>query len=253
MAKLLNPKQQLQHSIRTARESVSLITASFAQPWLYNPSASVRAVLGVWARDSVRHLAATKVLAESGELVLVADCHYRQMFEIWLQVRHLLTFSGAARDEMAETVSASGCLDWLEKLKPVKDQPVVQPGYQDMLAQLALYDPKLIARLKQKRTNRQWNWFGSSYTALARGVSDHYQDLASAYQIISAGTHGSWAVTLGVAQPGPGKLDFKDYIDDDTLDLRASQAVDLTAKLGVAIWNDIAQGVGAPVVALSNS
>jgi hypothetical protein len=137
-----------------SRDTIGKVSGSFRQPWTQNPGTGARAALGKWLTTSVRHLAAITVLAEEHDLSTVAEVHYRQMLEISLQVRRFVTATASEQEELAERISAWGCLDFLEKLEPAKELALASKGYQEMTVQLSKYDPGLIARIRSERKNQ---------------------------------------------------------------------------------------------------
>ena len=57
-------------------------------------------------------------------------------------------------------------------------------------------------------------------------------------------------MTLGVTNPKPGVLEFREYPDEATLHEWAAESVDRGTELCVRIWNEIASATGAPQVSL---
>jgi len=243
-------KKTLNSTIKGARAIIGAVSGAFTQEWKSSPGTGARAALGKWVLTSVRHLAAITILAEEHDLSTVADVHYRQMFEIQLQARHFLESPPSEHDHLAEKISAWGCMDFLEKLEPVKDLEVVRKGYEEMTTQLSLYDPTLVASITIER-KKNLHWFCQSYTQLARDVSKPGENLASVYRITSGGLHGVWDLTLGVANPRPGFLDLRGYPDEQTMFRWAADLVDRASLLLIDIWNEAAVVVGAPSVDLT--
>jgi hypothetical protein len=245
-----NSQKLLKATIATSRRIIREVVDAFNKPWTKKPDTGSRLALGKWISTSLRHLAAITILAEEHDLSMVADIHFRQMFEILLQVRYFLSTEPSEREKLAERISAWGCLDYLEKLASIKEHDQVSKGYQEMTEQLSTYDQYLIPVLRAER-KKSLHWFKSSYTALARKVSRDEEDLAAAYQLISAGLHGSWDLTIGVISPSPGELDFRGYPDKKTMQRWAADLVDRATQVYVRTWNDIAIAVGAPEVELA--
>jgi hypothetical protein len=243
-------KALLSSTTKGARAIISSVSAAFSQEWKSNPGTGARAALGKWVLTLVRHLGAISILAEEHDLSTVADVHYRQMFEIQLQVRRFLATAHSEHDRLAEKISAWGCIDFLDKLEPVKDLEVVRKGYEEMSARLSLYDPALVAAIRVER-KKNLHWFCTSYTQLAREVSKPGEDLASVYRITSGGLHGVWDLTLGVANPRPGFLDLRGYPDEQTMFRWAADLVDMATHLLIDTWNDVAGAVGAPSIDLN--
>ena len=246
-----NSQELLKSTIATSRKIIRKVVEAFPTPWREDPNAGSRVALGKWITTSLRHLLAITVLAEEHDLSMVADIHFRQMFEIMLQVRYFVATKPSERDKLAERISAWGCLDYLEKLASIKEHDQVRKGFQEMTEQLSTYDQNLISALQvERKKSKSANWFKSSFTGLARDVSRDGEDLAATYQLISAGLHGAWDLTIGVSSPKPGELDFRGYPDIATMQRWAADLVDRATQIYVKTWNDIAIAVGAPQVEL---
>ena len=241
----------LEQGLERAYQIISQVSEAFQETWELNPGTGIRALLGSWNIRAVRHLLAIITLADERDLALVANVHYRQMFEIMLQIRYFLSASIDEQEALAEKISAWGCLDWLEKMKSLKDHDLINRGYQQMMEQLETYNPKLVVQIREERS-KNWNWFGMSFSKLAHQVSKDGEDLKSAYHIISADLHGSWEVTLNVANPQPGVLDFRGYPDKATLYYWAAEVVDRASQLYLQTWNEVARSVGAPQVQMQD-
>ena len=241
-------QKHLTKTLERARTVISIVVEAFKEPWSKNPSTSVRAVLGLWVVNIMRHFLAIQILAEEFDLIKIADTHYRQMFEIMLQIRFITSAENNKRERLAHKVSAWGCVDYLEKMKRFKDVDFAKNAYIEEQTHLSEYDPDLVAEIKKERKQRNLYWFGSSLTRLANSVSTESEDLAQAYRIISAQVHGSWDVTLDVANPQPGILDFRGYPNKAQLYYWASELLDQASNLYIQVWNEVAISVGAPEV-----
>lgn len=241
-------KTSLQGVINIAREAVSKVSNAYNQEWKNNPSTGIRAVLGYWVMNALRHYSAITVLCEENDLSMVANTHYRQMLEIQLQSRHFLSLDENEWEVTSQMISACGCIEFLEKLKSIKDHPAVQAGYREAQVHLTKYDPNIVKQIKSGRSKRQWYWFGHSFSDIASSVSRDGEDLKTLYQLQSADMHGSWGLTFGVANPKPGALDFRGYPDKSTMFRWAAELVDRSTHLYIDIWNEIATAVGAPTV-----
>jgi hypothetical protein len=244
----IEAKTRLSATVSTSRGVIQRVTDAFHADWNLNPGQATRAALGKWIVTATRHLTAMNLLAEEHDLWTVSHSHHRQIFEILLQVRHFTQAEPALRDRLAQRVSASGCLELLDHLEPLQDHPKVRPGYQEMTDLLSKYDQDVIEELRAQRAKRRFNWFGTSFTELARRVSIGHEDLAGAYGIISSEHHGVWDLTIGVAAPDPGVLDFRGYPDLEANYQRAADLVDEATQRYAQIWNDVARIVGAPTV-----
>jgi hypothetical protein len=176
-----NSQKLLKSTISTSRMIIGKVSDAFNKSWRENPDTGSRVALGKWITTSLRHLASITILAEEHDLSMVADIHFRQMFEIMLQVRYFITTKPSEREKLAERISAWGCLDYLEKLASIKEHDQVRKGFQEMTQQLSTYDQNLISVLRVER-KKSLHWFKSSFTALARKVSRDEEDLAAAYQ-----------------------------------------------------------------------
>jgi hypothetical protein len=234
--------------IQHARATVKKIIKVYRKPWTNPPGSSVSSVLTGWMINATRHMQATTILAEQGDLVTVADAHYRPMFEILLQVRFFLSFDAVQRERLARKIEAWGVIDYLDNMTLLKDHELVKASYAEMQAQLQKYDPDLVNEIERERSQRQWYWFGKSFSSLAENVSQENEDLLSVYRIISGQLHGSWDVTLGIPDAEMGILEFHDYPDKKTLYYWAAELVERASSLCVQIWNAIGVDVGAPLV-----
>jgi len=238
----------LKDAIHKARQTVSDVSDAFNCEWSRNPSTSVRAVLGYWMFTAIRHFVALITLCEENDLSMVSGTHYRQMLEIMIQVRYFTSQAISQWETMAQRVSAYGCIEYLEKLKIVKDHPSVVEGYMEAQEQLKRYDQQIVDQIRRARSNKEWYWFGKSFSAVAKKLSSSSENLQALYQLHSADMHGSWGLTFGVANPKPGSLDFRGYPDKATMYKWAADSVDLATQMLKRIWNDIARAVGAPTV-----
>lgn len=240
----------LQSVISSAREAIDVIAEAFRKPWSANPTTSERAVFGHWLVYAVRHLVAIIILCEERDLSMVANVHRRQMFEIFLQVRYYASVQKDKRENLAEKISAWGCIEYLEKLESLKDHDDVKNGYDYVLEQLTHHNQNTIDEIKSERERRIFNWFGRSFSKLAVDVSKEGEDLRGAYQLISADLHGTWRLALDVANPQPGILDFRGYPDKTTMYRWAADLLDQSTILYVNTWNEVAVVLGAPEVYL---
>lgn len=245
-----DPKARLIATVPASRSIMKKVANAFRGEWALNPGTGTRAALGKWVVTAKRHLVAITVLAVEHDLSTVAHVHQRQIFEIMLQVRQFAQTDQSEHERLAQKISASGCLEFLDKLEPVKTHPEVRAGYQTMTDQLSRYDPQLVAAIKAERSKQRFNWFATSFSDLARRVSRPGEDLASAYRIISGELHGVWDLTIGVVNPAPGNLDFRGYPDLATLYRWAADLVDEATLRYVQVWNEVAVLVGSEVVIL---
>jgi hypothetical protein len=234
--------------IHRSRELIGSVSQAFNEPWKANPSTGVRAALGHWIMNSVRHLAAISILCEEHDLSTVAEVHYRQILEIMLQVRYFLAFDPNERDLVAQRVSAFGCLDFLDKLENLKDNELVKSGYEKAKEQLSTYELDIVEAARKDRESRQLYWFGRTFSWLADQVSRGNEDYRGVYRITSGEIHGSWALTFGLANPAAGFLDFSGYPDKTTLYRWSAELVDRATLLYVETWNEISRAVDAPGV-----
>ncbi len=109
-----------------ARDTISNIHAAFKSPWEKNPSTGERAVFGHWVVKAVRHLSSITILCENHDLSMVAHVHHRQIFEIFLQVRYFASVSDEEREYLSQKIAALGCVEYLEKLKSIKDHEIIK-------------------------------------------------------------------------------------------------------------------------------
>jgi len=238
----------LRATVLRAGDVTSSISHSFARPWTNNPGPNERAVFGMWVNNAVRHLAAVAVLAEQGDLALIAEVHFRQILELLLQVRWLAREPQASRESLALKIAAWGCVDYLRKLEPVKNLPIAAPGYAELASMKSRFPRALIGRIEGEMKKGKKHWHGLTQTELARRVSRGNQNLAALFGIASSQLHGSWDVALGVTSPRPGRLHFRPYPDQATLHRWSAELVDRCTQFCAAIWNTVADTVGAPLL-----
>jgi len=224
----------------------SEISESFSKPWTNNPGSNERAVFGMWVNNAVRHLVAVTVLAEQGDLALIAEVHFRQLLELLLQTKRLAAEPSASRDSLALKVAAWGCIDYLNKLQPVKNHPLAADGYAELSSMKSRFPKALTAQIESEMKKGKKHWHGLTETDLARRMSSGSQDLAALYRIASSQLHGSWDVALGVSSPRPGRLEFRPYPDQATLYRWSAELVDRCTEFCIALWNTVAKTVGAP-------
>jgi len=236
----------LRATVLRAIDTRRAISRSFSAPWTKNPGPNERAVFGTWTNNAVRHLGAVIVLVEQGDLALIAEVHFRQLLELLLQVRRLAQEPTASRDSLALKVAAWGCVDYLKKLEPVKNEPYAAAGYTQLSSMKARFPPALIKQIEAEMKKGKKYWYGVTTTTLANRVSLGHENLAAVFAIASAQAHGSWDVALGVTSPSPGHLDFRPYPDSATLHTWAAETLDRVTEFSVRIWNTIADVVGAP-------
>lgn len=241
-----NPQKLLETTIANSRTVISRVSESIKEPWTKDLGVGTHLALRKWMITLVRHLATITILAEEHDLSMVAGVHYRQMFEIMLQVRYFIGKNPSDWEKLAERISAWGCVDYLEKLDSLKDHDLVSKGFQVMTEQLSMHDPDLISKIQSERKNNQ-NWFQKSFTGLAKQVSKNGEELATVYKITSAELHGDYDLTLSVCLTPEG-IDCRGYPDTATMQTWAAELVDRATLLFVGVWNDIANAVGAPQV-----
>ena len=234
--------------ISKAREVISVVSSAYQEEWKNNPSTGIRAVFGHWLVQTVRHFAAVIILCEEDDLSVVANTHHRQIFELFLQVRYFASVDQDTKEILAQKIPAIGYIEYLEKLSVIKDHKHIKDAYDEIKQMLELYDDDLIQEIITDRKNRKYNWFGRSFSQLAKDISRNNEDLRSTYQIISADIHGIWDLSLDVRNPEPGVLDFRGYPDKATLFIRATELVDQVTTLFIKLWNEIAESVGAECV-----
>jgi len=231
--------------IAKAREVIGVVSDAYREEWTNKPSTGVRAVFGHWLVKAVRHFAAITILCEERDLSVLANVHHRQIFELFLQARYYASVDQEEKEKYTEKISASGCMEYLEKLDILKDHDYIKGAYEEISEKLALYDENLVDEIKRERKKRINYWFGRSFSQLAKDVSREGEDLRSVYQIISADIHGAWDLTLDVDNPEPGVLNFRGYPDKTTMYIRAAEMLDQVTTLYMNLWNEIAESVGA--------
>jgi len=240
----------LADTISRAQDLASEVTEAFRSPWTLHPSGAVRVVLAFWVAKAFRHLRAIITLAKHHDLVKVADVHQRQMLEIFLQARAVISADPTARERMAQKAAAWGCVDYLEKMEKVKEAPFARNGYLEVQDQLTHFDPDIVTEIRSDRKKRNMFWFGMPFTQLGATLSRDGEDLGQVYRIASGQSHGSWDIALDVANPEPGHLDFRGYPNDAQLALWAAETVDEAMVLYHKLWNEVAEAVGAPLIQL---
>jgi hypothetical protein len=240
-------RKLLNAAISQAADATDAIATAFREPWKLDPSEGVRAVFGVWINKSIRHLVAISTLTGIEGLGLIAEVHCRQLLEIFLQARYMAATSPQERERLAEKISAWGCVEWLVKMEPLKDQAFATAGWTEMTTQLTKYDPALVLQVKSEQAQHYY-WFGPSFSKLARHVSRKGEDLVALYHLSSTQLHGAWDITLGVSNPKQGVLDFREWPDRATLYRWAADVVDRGKYFTTQTWNEIASATGAPHV-----
>jgi hypothetical protein len=235
---------ELDTALDRARSAIANIAYSFDQPWQQNPGTGTRAVLGLWANKLIRHLAGVGRLSQGGDLSQIAEVHYRQMIEIWLQVRKFARAAPDERERLAQRISVFGSLEFLEKMEQFKGTDFGRQGFQEAMEQFAKYDDQIVKRAKRDRERRRWYWFGRSFSGLAREVTQEGEDLEKLYHLASAQAHGVWDVTFGVSIPEPGVLLFGESPDAITSLRWATELVDRATRQSLLIWNEIAEATG---------
>ena len=217
----MNTESQYQKSLGLtllkAREALIAVSKASKMPWGNNPSTGVRAFLGHSLSRARRHFSAVIILCEEKDLFTVANVHRRQMFELFLQVRYFLSPIQDDKEYLAEKIAAWGCVELLEKFESSKQGEDTQRGYADAQEQLSRFQQRIIDEIKSEKRQNKHNWFGSSFSQLAKAVSGDGQDLRLVYQVISNDIHGTWGLALDVSNPEPGVLDFRSYPDKATM------------------------------------
>jgi len=243
-------QEYLRRVILKARDPLSAVSDAYKNPWTKNPSTGIRAFIGHSLTKAHRHFAAAIILCEAQHLSMVVNVHHRQMFETFLQIRYFLSLDQDKKEYIAEKIAAWGCVEFLEKLESTKQLDNVKKGYADMQERLTHFDKNIVDEIysENKLRPRKNNWFGSTYSELAKNVSKDGEDLRRVYQIISADIHGTWDLILEVANPKPGVLDFRGYPDKSTMYRWAAESLKQVMNLQIQLWNEVAVAVGAPEV-----
>jgi hypothetical protein len=235
----------LREVIIKAREVIEVVSEAYKEEWTNKPSISVRAVFGHWLVKAARHFLAAIILCEERDLSVVAGVHHRQMFELFIQIRYYASATLEGKEIFAEKISALGCVEYLEKLDVVKDNDHMKGAYDEISEILTHHNQDIVSEIRKERKNRIYDWFGCSFSQLAKDVSREGENLRGAYQIISADIHGAWDLALGVNNPEPGVLDFRGYPNKATMYIRAADLLDQITTLYMNLWNEIAESVGA--------
>ncbi len=237
----------LHNTIAMSREVISNIVISFKGDWEDCRSTNIRMVMGHWIVKAVRLLMTLTVLCEERDLSVNANIFHRQIFELCLQTRYFSKLSDTEKEENAIKIKIYGCLEYLEKMEPVKDNEYVKNAYKEVSEYLITFDDKLVKKYKEEK-NRKYFWFGRSFSKLANELSREGENLRGVYQMISADIHGVWDLVLDVRNPEPGIIDFRGYPDKKTLYVRGAETLDQATLLVMEIWNEIAECVGAEKV-----
>jgi hypothetical protein len=169
------------------------------------------------------------------------------MFEINLQIRKYLAQDAVDRSALADKISLWGCYEYLEKLKPGREHPAIARGYEWMQRKIAGYEANLRDEVLRERRARQRQWFGKSYSQLAKEVSRGSENLSAAYHLLSADAHGTWVLATEVASPEPGHLDFRGYPDKATMYRWAAEVLDYATHLYLESWNEAAGRMDSPL------
>ena len=232
-----------------AKEASKAVLEAFKEEWKNDPSTKVRGVFGHWLVNSSRHFRAAIILCEKFDLSIVAGVHHRQIFEIFLQAKYYASLNEDEKEKRADLISIIGCLEFLEKMKGVRDNDNIKKSYKEIIEYLDRYDQELVNELKRKRNNKKkFPWFDCSFSQLAHDMSGENEDLKSAYQIISADIHGSWNYLFDGNQLESGKIDLRGYPDRKTLFMRSAEKLYQVTNQFIVLWNEIAQSVGAEEV-----
>ena len=200
-----NTNDDLVEAMALALACSDRIADAFQGPWEGDPN--VLAVLGVWMNRAKLHVEAITRLASSGDLAELGELHYRQLLEIWFQVRLITMTKGEDRARFAHKAVAWGLFDWLEKMGPLRDEPNVELGYLELSPELDKFDGEVVQEVERQRAKRRFYWFGGSFSSLARKVQREGERLDELYAFASARAHGTWALYLNVTQlePDPGR------------------------------------------------
>ena len=235
-------------TLNKAEEVLVVVKDAFKEEWTTTPSTNVRAVFGHWQVEAMRHFLAIICLCKNHDLSIVADVHYRQIFEIYIQIRYYASLDQAAKERHAEKMYAIGFIDYLDKMSVLKDHEKIKSTYKEISDALTQCDSELVNEINQARKKKQFKWFSGSFSQLAEKVSRTGEDLRRIYQMISADVHGTLNLALDVHNPKPGHLDFRGYPDVATLYLRATEMLYQVLTLYLNLWNEIAKSVGAESV-----
>lgn len=238
----------LQKTIAKSREFISNIVITFKGDWEDCLSTNIRMVMGHWIVKAVRLLVTLTVLCEERDLSVNANIFHRQIFELCLQTRFFSKLSDTEKEENAIKIKIFGCLEYLEKMEPVKDNEHVKNVYKEVSDYLNTFDDKLVKKYKEKRNQRKYFWFGRSFSQLANELSREGENLRGVYQIISADIHGVWDLVLDVKNPEPSMLNFRGYPNNKTMYIRGVETLDQATLLVMEMWNEIAECVGAEKV-----
>ena len=69
---------------------------------------------------------------------LLREVHYRQIFELYIQIRFYASLDLAEKERYAEKIYAIGCIDYLNKLSILKDRAQIASGYNEIVDLLSL-------------------------------------------------------------------------------------------------------------------
>jgi len=236
----------LEKTIINAKEIYNATISALHENWGNVPAFGTKVVLSNWLTNSLKHFNAAIILTEHVFPSLVATVHHRQIFENFLQTKYFLSLSPYKQKTTSDSIRIIGCLELLEKLDPVKDQPEISKLIQDVKEILLNYESSFINEIKDKRkNNKKKQWFEMSYSDLARCLSTEGENLRGVYQILSADVHGHWNLLLDVQLSESGNLDFRGYSNKTQLFLGAADSLYQMSGFMLKSWDEIAEFVQA--------
>ncbi|HCK65281.1 MAG TPA: hypothetical protein DHW49_03370 [Anaerolineae bacterium] len=233
--------------IEKAKEVRGIVTEAYKEEWKNDPSTNIRIVFVHWLAKAVRHFSAAITLCEKNDLSVINDVHHRQIFELFIQIRYFASLNQEEKDKCSKKIYAIGCIDLLEKLSIKKDHPNINGTFKKISDIVSSLDQDLINEIKSRRKKNTYNWFGKTFSQLAKDVSREGEDLRTIYQTISADVHGTWDIVLNVRSSSE-HIDFRGYPDMKTLYLRSAENLYQITNQYMELWNEIAKSVGAQEV-----
>lgn len=224
--------------------SIRKIDQEFKSNMPTPPNDGVQRVLGVWIYWLLLHSKAILRLASKQDLGMSAEVHYRQLVEIFLQFRKIALAKPALREEMARKIMIFGILDWMQKLENLQDLNEVASGFTEMKRMLAKFPEVEVANARRARKEKKWNWYETSFTQLARDVSQEGERFGNLYQLTSGSAHGSWNVALGVSESSQGDFVYSPVKDRKTMYRWAEETMSRAENFLIDTWREISQFVG---------
>jgi len=248
-------RKQLQESINQTKAAVIEFQLLAREDWKNKLSPEEYVVFLYWANKATNHLLAVIALCEADmredliaskyELVPIANIHYRQMVELFLQVKYLAKIEKNERPHFAEKAVAFGVVEYLRKMEIFRDDEFAQKGISEMEERLKYFSPEIIQEIQDEK---RFYWFGKSFSQLASEVSTTDNDFKALYGLVSAHAHGIWDIILGVSNPQDSVLRISQYQNKNQKADFGRLLIEEATIMFRQTWNAIAVAVGAPLM-----